>query len=500
VVRRPARLDRGARFASGPGDRTAMAMKAQARLPPICVELDRTLIRTDSLFESLMALLKHHPLSALSLPGWLLQGKAVLKAQIARDANLNPAALPYNQEALAWLRSERQAGRSIWLCTAADQRIAASIADHLQLFEGVLASDGKTDFAGAAKAEGLVAKFGSGGFDYCGSGRRDAEVWSRSRAGVLVDPSHPVAAGAETGRIVKTISSTSHGLSAVLRLLRPHQWAKNALLLVPLLAAHGQGGAGALPNALLALVAFCLCASSVYVLNDLLDLEADRAHPRKSKRPLAAGEVSLGTALILAPILLAGAAVIAAFLPPRFQVLLGLYYGLTSAYTFVLKGKVLVDAICLAGLYTLRIIAGAAAALVPLSFWLLLFSVFLFLSLAFVKRYAELDALRRQQRLTAVGRGYHVEDLPLLQSMGGAAGYLSVLVLALYINSPAIESLYHRPKYIWLLCVLMLYWISRVWMKAHRGTLHDDPVVFALKDRQSLAIGLLAAVTVVLAI
>lgn len=478
-----------------------MAIAAQELLPPLCVELDRTLIRSDSLFESLMALLRRAPFSALSLPGWLLQSSAVLKAQIARRAGLNPAALPYNQDVLGWLRDERRAGRSIWLCTAADQRIAASIADHLQLFDGVLASDGETDFAGAAKAAGLVAKFGAGGFDYCGSGRHDAEVWPRSRAGVLVGASPPVATGvAATGRIVKTISGRSPGLGAVLRLLRPHQWAKNALLLVPLLAAHGEGGAGALPNALLALVAFCLCASSVYVLNDLLDLESDRAHPRKSKRPLAAGEMSLGAALMLAPILLAAAAVMAAFLPPRFQVLLGLYYLLTSAYTFVLKGQVLIDAICLAGLYTLRIIAGAAAAQVPLSFWLLLFSVFLFLSLAFVKRYAELDALRRQQRLTAVGRGYHVEDLPLLQSMGSAAGYLSVLVLALYINSPAIESLYHRPKYIWLLCVLMLYWISRIWMKAHRGTLHDDPVVFALKDRQSLAVGLLAALTVALAI
>lgn len=478
-----------------------MAVTAQALLPPLCVELDRTLIRSDSLFESLMALLRRDPVSVLSLPGWLLQRKAVLKAQIARRAQLNPAALPYNQEVLAWLKDERRAGRSIWLCTAADQHIAASIADHLQLFDGVLASDGETDFAGAAKAAGLVAKFGAGGFDYCGSGRGDEEVWSRSRAGVRVDAAPWVATGvAETGRIVKTISGRSQSWGAVLRLLRPHQWAKNALVLVPLLAAHGEGGAGALPNALLALVAFCLCASSVYVLNDLLDLESDRAHPRKSKRPLAAGEVSLGTALMLAPVLLAGAAVIAAFLPPRFEVLLGLYYFLTSAYSFVLKGQVLVDAICLAGLYTLRIIAGAAAAQVPLSFWLLLFSVFLFLSLAFVKRYAELDALRRQQRLTAVGRGYHVEDLPLLQSMGSASGYLSVLVLALYINSPAIESLYQRPKYIWLLCVLMLYWISRIWMKAHRGTLHDDPVVFALKDRQSLAVGLLAALTVALAI
>jgi 4-hydroxybenzoate polyprenyltransferase len=235
-------------------------------------------------------------------------------------------------------------------------------------------------------------------------------------------------------------------------------------------------------------------------LNDLLDLEADRAHARKSKRPFAAGDLSILAGLILAPCLLGAAVLITAFLPPKFWLVLGTYYVLTCAYSFVLKGKVLIDALALAGLYTLRIIAGSAAVAVALSFWFLLFSVFLFLSLAFVKRFAELEALRRMQRLRAAGRGYHVEDLPLLQSLGTAAGYLSVLVLALYINSPDIQSLYSRPKLIWTLCVLMLYWVSRVWMLAQRGQMHDDPVVFALKDRQSLAIAVLAATAVALAI
>jgi 4-hydroxybenzoate polyprenyltransferase len=287
---------------------------------------------------------------------------------------------------------------------------------------------------------------------------------------------------------------------AMLRLLRPHQWSKNVLLAVPLLASHGAGGAGALRQLLFAIVAFCLCASAVYVLNDLLDIESDRAHPRKSKRPLAADEVSVRAARLLIVSLLVAAAAIAVWLPPRFQLLVAGYCGLTGMYSWTLKGQVLVDALCLAGLYTLRVIAGAAAAQVPLSFWLLLFSVFLFLSLAFVKRYAELDALRRVGRLKAAGRGYSVDDLPVLQSLGIAAGYLCVLVLALYINSPAVAQLYHRPKYIWALCVLMLYWISRVWMKAHRGTMNEDPVIFALKDPISLGVGVLAAVTVVFAI
>jgi 4-hydroxybenzoate polyprenyltransferase len=285
-----------------------------------------------------------------------------------------------------------------------------------------------------------------------------------------------------------------------MRALRPHQWAKNVLLLVPLFAAHQLGDVNGLARAILAFAAFCMAASSVYVLNDMLDLEADRAHARKSKRPFAAGDLPLGVGLILAPALMAGAAGIAAFLPERFSMVLLAYYALTVAYSFVLKRLLLIDAVALAGLYTLRVIAGARAADVALSFWLLLFSVFLFLSLAFVKRYAELDSLRRQQRLQAIGRGYHVEDLTILQSLGTAAGYLSVLVLALYINSPDIQALYHRPKLIWMLCVLMLYWISRVWMTAHRGAMHDDPVVYALKDRVSLIVGLLAAISIGLAI
>jgi 4-hydroxybenzoate polyprenyltransferase len=300
-------------------------------------------------------------------------------------------------------------------------------------------------------------------------------------------------------QVVHTFPAKVNTWRAAFKALRPHQWAKNVLILVPLLAAHVHGWSH-VAQTVLAVVAFCMCASSVYVLNDLLDLAADRAHTRKSRRPFAAGDLSIAAGLIMAPVLLAIAVVIAGFLPVKFELAFAAYYLVTVSYSFALKGVVIVDTLLLAGLYTLRIIAGAAASEVPLSFWLLLFAVFLFLSLAFVKRFAELDSLRRQQRLRAVGRGYHVEDLPLLQSLGIAAGYMSVLVLALYINSPEIQALYQRPKLIWLLCVLMLYWISRVWMKAQRGRMHDDPVVFALKDRVSLAIGLLGAVTVFAAV
>jgi 4-hydroxybenzoate polyprenyltransferase len=443
-----------------------MAVSAEALLLPLCVDLDRALVRSDVQLESTLQLLKRNALYVFLMVLWFFRyGKAGLKSRIAARVSLRAAVLPYNQELLAWLKAERARGRSLWLCTDADEKLVGPIAQHLGIFEGCIASDARGNVV-PPKPERLVERFGAGGFEYCGSEWRSRGDWLRP----------------------------------LIRALRPHQWTKNVLVLVPLLAAHQMGDLEALANALLGTVAFCLCASSVYVLNDMLDLEADRAHPRKSKRPFAAGSLALTTGFWLVPTLLGAAALIAAFLPQKFQLALGAYYVLTASYSFALKKMLLIDAVALAGLYTLRVIAGAGAATVALSFWLLLFSVFLFLSLAFVKRYAELDSLRRQQRLQAVGRGYHVEDLSVLQSLGTAAGYLSVLVLALYINSPDIQPLYHHPKVIWTLCVLMLYWISRVWMTAHRGKMHDDPVVYALKDRVSLMLGLLAAVAVAIAV
>jgi 4-hydroxybenzoate polyprenyltransferase len=427
-----------------------MAVSAAALSPALCVDLDGILIRSNVLLESLLALVKRNALYLVLAPYWLVRyGREGLKARVAARVPLDPATLPYNKELLTWLKIEHARGRSLWLHASGYERLAGAVTQHLGLFNGVVADDRHREE-----------------YEWCG------DEW-RPRG---------------------------KRLRAILRAVRPHQWTKNVLVLVPLLAAHQMGDLDALADGLLAVIAFCLCASSVYVLNDMLDLEADRAHVRKSKRPFASGDLPLTTGLVLVPALLAVAIVIAAFLPQKFQLALAAYYILTAGYSFVLKTMLLVDTVALAGLYTLRVIAGAEAVSVALSFWLLLFSVFLFLSLAFVKRYAELDSLRRQQRLQAIGRGYHVEDLSVLQSLGTAAGYLSVLVLALYINSPDIQALYHRPKVIWTLCVLVLYWISRVWMTAHRGRMHEDPVVYALKDRVSLVLGLIAAITIAVAI
>jgi 4-hydroxybenzoate polyprenyltransferase len=479
-----------------------MAIEAAPGLVlPLCVDLDGTLIRGDLLLESFVLLVKRNPLYLLCIPFWLLGGKAALKFQIARRVTLDAAALPYNAGLIEWLRSQRASGRSLWLVTASNEKLAGSVAEHLGLFDGVLASNERDNLAGKTKAAQLVSRFGERGFDYCGNERRDLAVWERAHGAIVVQGSRWLERqAAQRTELVASFPSTTSPFKALLRELRPHQWAKNTLVFMPLLAAHKAGDIRADLIALLAFAAFSACASSVYVLNDLLDLEADRAHPRKCKRPFASGDLPIATGLVAAPLLLAAAVATSAFLPVRFWLVVGTYYAVTLAYSFVLKGLVLIDALTLAGLYTLRIIAGAAAVSVGLSFWMLLFSVLLFLSLAFVKRFAELESLRRQQRLRAAGRGYRIEDLPVLQSLGAAAGYLSALVLALYVNSPDIQALYRQPKLIWALCILLLYWVSRMWLTAQRGQMHDDPVVYALRDRQSLAVGVIAVVTVALAI
>ncbi|HEY8101118.1 MAG TPA: UbiA family prenyltransferase [Burkholderiaceae bacterium] len=467
---------------------------------PLCVDLDGTLICSDLLLESLLLLIKRNPLYLFLVPWWLLHGKAALKAEIAKRISLNPAALPYNEAFFIWISAQKSIGRPLWLCTASNHRLAKKIATHLGIFDGVISSSDTENISGKNKAKKLVERFGSRRFDYCGNNQIDLEIWRVSQGAIMVNATPELEKQAKSyTKILFSFPKKSRILRAAMKALRPHQWVKNMLLFIPLAAAHQLNNIDLALNAGIAFVAFGLCASSVYLLNDMLDLEVDRQHQRKKYRPFAAGDLSLLFGFTLVPILFAAAIVLALQLPHNFLLVLLCYYALTLAYSFVLKRIELLDTIALAGLYTIRIVAGAAAVDVPLSFWLLLFSIFLFLSLALVKRYAELDSMLRQGKLKAAGRGYLVEDLTILDSMGAASGYLCVIILALYINSPDVEVLYSHPKIIWFLCVLLLYWISRVWLRAHRGTMHDDPLVFALKDPVSLVVAALSAATVIAA-
>ncbi len=457
---------------------------------PLAVDLDGTLVRSDLLVESLFALLRRNPLYLFLLPWWLRGGKARFKAEIAARVVLDPALLPYDPEFLSFLEGERRAGRPLLLVTASDQRLARRVADHLGLFERVLASDGETNLSGGRKARALVEAFGDKGFDYAANAPVDLAVWRHARGALLVDPSPGLESRLRRLVPVEAVfDGRPGGIGPWLRAMRPHQWLKNLLLFVPLLMAHRLEEPALLGQVVLAFVTFSLCASSVYLLNDLFDLEADRRHPRKRLRPFAAGDLPPERGILVAPVLLLAALLLSLLLPWRFTVVLLVYYLFTLAYSLRLKQSPLVDVIVLAGLYTLRIIAGAEAVALESSFWLLAFSMFMFFSLAQVKRYSELrDLDGAGEQAMREARGYRPVDLEGLAQSGVVSGYLSVLVLALYINSPQVEGLYRHPKLIWLLCPLMLYWIGRAWMLARRGEMHDDPLLFAVRDRRSWAV------------
>ncbi len=457
---------------------------------PLAVDLDGTLVRSDTLHEAALRALRDSPLALLKLPFWLWQGKAALKQRLAALASFDPAVLPYHQPLLDWLTAQRAQGRRLVLCTAADRSIADAIAAHLGIFDEVLASDGDTNLSGRRKAEALERRYGAGGFDYAGNAKVDLQVWRLARKAVVVNASGAVERKAKAvADVDRTFNSPRSGLAVLLRALRVHQWAKNLLLFITPLAAHRVPDAALLLQLLLAFVAFSLCASAVYIGNDLLDLDSDRQHPRKKARPFAAGHLPVVFGVLLAPVLLMLALLCALQVGAAFTGWLALYFALTCAYSLSLKRLVLVDCLVLALLYTLRIIAGAAAVDIPLSFWLLAFSAFVFLSLAFVKRYAELGVHLKHGRERAHGRGYLTSDAPLVQSLGIVSGYASALVLALYLNSDAVVLLYRTPELIWAAVPVHLFWISWVWLRAHRGQMHDDPLLFALRDRASLLAG-----------
>lgn len=462
--------------------------------PPLAVDLDGTLVLGDTLHESLLVLLRRNPLYLFLLPLWLLGGKAGFKREIARRAIPDPADLAYNQPLLEWLR-EQCGQRPIVLCSAADAGVADAVAGYVGLFDEVIASDGTRNLAGATKADVLAMRFGDKGFDYAGNSHVDIAVWQRARRAIVVNASPSTERSAQLGgNVAKMIPGAPGNVWTWMRALRLHQWVKNLLVFLPLLGAHLFFDSQAIWQTTLAFLAFSLCASAVYLINDLIDLPADRSHPRKRHRPFAAGHLPIAAGLALVPALLLAALLLALCLPERFALVLAGYFLLTLAYTFRLKRVEIVDVIVLAMLYTARIIAGAVAIPVAASFWLLAFIMFLFLSLALIKRYTELVVARDSGREEAFGRTYRIDDLPLIGALGIAAGYLSVLVLALYVNNSGESTeLYAQPKMLWLLCPMLLYWISRAWMLTHRGRMHDDPLLFAVRDPVSLVILLLTA-------
>lgn len=469
-------------------------MDAVNRNVPLCVDCDGTLLRTDLLHEAVFLLLKSAPWKVLLLPIWLLKGKAYLKDRLAQAVSFSWGTLPLNDDVVDLVRKARSEGRTIVLATASHHSQAQGIARHLELFDEIVASDARVNLSGERKGDNLASRYGERGFDYVGNDQADLAVWSRARRATVVSASDSlVQAARQVTDVERVITPSRPGLKTYLKGLRVHQWLKNLLVFVPLIAAHAWDSTAGVQAALLAFLAFSLCASAVYVLNDLVDLEADRRHVRKRQRPFASGLIPIWQGSLMIPVLLAGALGFATALPASFIMVLAFYFCLTLAYSLVLKRRVIVDVLMLAGLYTLRVIAGGAATGIVPSFWLLAFSMFIFLSLAVVKRYSELLITLQQHKDQPAGRGYTVQDLPVLMSIGTGSGMVAVLVFALYINNPEITDIYSNPLWLWLVPPLLLYWVSRLWMKAHRGEVDDDPVVFAVRDWQSLLVVALSA-------
>lgn len=472
-----------------------VASEQEQQAVPLCVDLDGTLVRTDTLIESALLLVKRNPLNIFSLLLWLFAGKATLKQNLANRVAPDAAALPYNEALIDWLQARRDEGRELVLVTAANIRIARAVADHLAIFSDVIASSSERNLSRATKRDELVARYGQGGFDYAGNSDDDLPVWEGAREAIVVNASDATAQAARArAKVTVQLPPRVSPWRALLKAMRPHQWSKNVLVFVTIVVDETYGDGALLLATLVAFVAFCLCSSAVYLINDMLDLSADRRHSKKCQRPFASGDAPLVFGVVGAPVLLVVAFALATAASGPFVAALALYFMMTLGYSLFLKRHAMIDVLVLAMLYTMRIIAGAAVAGSMASIWLLSFSMFLFASLAMAKRYAELKSLERSEGAWAGGRGYHVDDLAIVAQLGSAAGYVSILVLALYIDSPELNENYTRQGVMWLLCPLLMYWIGRLWLIASRGDLHEDPVIFAARDRVSYVVVLLGVI------
>jgi len=459
---------------------------------PLVVDLDGTLLRTDLLQESALRLIKQRPWLALLVPFWFLKGRAYLKRRIFQSVRIDVSLLPLHEELLAWLREEKVRGRRLVLATASDYHQARLAVERLGLFDSVLGSDGQRNLKGRQKLKIIVEACGEE-FDYIGNSSADLVIWKGCRHAILVNASRRVERSARRAATVTQVFPPPFAdLRNALRAMRCYQWVKNLLVFVPAITSHTIFEGAIAGSAALAFFSFSFCASAAYILNDLLDLEEDRRHDSKKQRPFAAGRMSIGSGMLLALACLSASAVIAAFVSHVFVIALVTYFVLTSLYSLFLKRLLVVDVLALALLYTLRVIAGSLATGIVLSLWLLSFAFFLFLSLAFSKRAADLIQHQRDNRKVVPGRGYVTTDLDAVSIAGMCSGFLSSLVLALYINSESVQLLYHRPAILWGLQPILLYYVTRLWVICRRGELTEDPIQYSVTEPSTYGAALLA--------
>jgi 4-hydroxybenzoate polyprenyltransferase len=466
---------------------------------PLVVDLDGTLLRTDLLFESALRLIKQRPWLALMVPFWLLKGRAYLKRRIFQLVRIDVSLLPLHEELLAWLRDEKMRGRHLTLATASDYDQARSVVEPLRLFDTIMGSDGRRNLKGRQKLQTIVKECGEK-FDYVGNSSSDLHIWRGCRHAVLVNASRRVERSAHhVGNVVRVFPPSLTAFRDALRAMRCYQWVKNLLVFVPAITSHTIFEGAIASSAALAFFSFSFCASAAYILNDLLDLEEDRRHDSKKQRPFASGRMSIGAGILLALACLSASAVIAAFVSRAFVPALAIYVVLTSLYSLFLKRLLVVDVLALALLYTLRVVAGSLATGIVLSLWLLSFAFFLFLSLAFSKRAADLIQHQRDNRKVVPGRGYVTTDLDAVSIAGMCSGFLSSLILALYINSVSVQLLYRRPALLWGLQPILLYYVTRLWMICRRGELTEDPLLYTVSAPSTYGAAFLAIVVLLAA-
>jgi 4-hydroxybenzoate polyprenyltransferase/phosphoserine phosphatase len=480
-------------------DRNPLVVTGAAEGPPLVTDLDGTLVVTDTLLEGAISLIRRRPWLLPWLAVWLSRGKAVLKSEIAARCALDPEKLPYRPELVEYLRAERNAGRCIVLATAAQQTTAEGVAACLGLFDLVLASSDSVNLKGALKRDELIRRFGLKGFDYIGDSRSDAPVWAACRIGHVAGSMHRLPNSALSGGAVqgRTFPGPAREFRTLLRAIRVHQWVKNLLVFVPpILNRYVDWEIFRILS--IAFLSFSFVASGTYLSNDLFDLAADRQHPRKRKRALASGQLSIAQGIALAACLVGGGFLLSLAVSGQLTVCLLIYLVLTTLYSSFLKGKPIIDVIVLAILYTLRVYTGGLVSGAYVSPWLFQFSIFLFLSLAFVKRYSELLGLRQRREHQTPGRGYRFRDLSVISQAGVGSGLLAGLVLALYVNGQENRTIYPHPEMLWGICPLFVYWIIRIWLVAHRGNMHDDPILFAFRDKVSYIVGFLIVVAAAL--
>lgn len=450
---------------------------------PLVVDLDGTLTPADTLVESVVALLRKSPLNLLRLIGWLFAGRANFKRAVGREVTINGATLPYNQPLLTWLREQKSQGRTIILATAAHISIAEQVQRHLGIFDLLISTSDGENLKGSAKLAAIRATIGDH-FAYVGNGGPDMQVWTGAKAAIAVEVP---AAELRRLRPLVTIEREFHSgesrLNLWMRALRVHQWTKNVLVFTPLLTAFSFMEIGKTMDALSAFIAFCLVASASYILNDVIDLDNDRVHPRKSGRPFASARLPLLHGLAISIMGVGGGIMVAMTVSWALVAMLLAYLVLTSAYSWTLKQFFLVDVLTLSLLYTWRILAGAVAIDVRMSSWLLAFSVFIFFSLALIKRCTELLVTQRNGDAGLSGRDYRSSDLAVLWPLGVGSALSSVVIFGLFTSSFETQQRYASPELLWLAAFGLIYWLGRMWVKTSREEMHDDPIVYSFKDR-----------------